>query len=130
MRLWRPGSSQLSCHNQTDPLPGPPNIATWIKASMAAFHSAVKFETGSVLINQDEQIRRSSVLSAAAYVGRRSAEPAMCEKCKELDQKIERYRVLSQSATDQPTIDRFKELIRDLYEQKIALHTTPAGPKK
>lgn len=21
MRLWRPGSSQLSCHNQTDPLP-------------------------------------------------------------------------------------------------------------
>jgi hypothetical protein len=23
MRLWRPGSSQLSCHNQTDPLPRP-----------------------------------------------------------------------------------------------------------
>jgi hypothetical protein len=57
-------------------------------------------------------------------------EPAMCEKCKELDQEIKRYRELSQSATDHPTIDRFKELIRDLYEQKIALHTTPAGPKK
>jgi hypothetical protein len=58
------------------------------------------------------------------------AGPVMCEKCKELDQKIEHYRELSQSATDQPTIDRFKELIRDLYEQKIALHATPAAPKK
>src|SRR6202048_2395471 len=45
---------------------------------------------------------------------KKAAEPAMCEKCKELDQKIEHYRELSQSATDQPTIDRFKELIRDL----------------
>jgi hypothetical protein len=25
MRLWRPGSSQLSCHNQTDPLPNYPS---------------------------------------------------------------------------------------------------------
>jgi hypothetical protein len=54
----------------------------------------------------------------------------MCEKCKGLDQKIEHYRELSQSATDQPTIDRFKELIRDLFDQKIALHTKPAGSKK
>jgi hypothetical protein len=54
----------------------------------------------------------------------------MCEKCNELDQKIERYRELSQSATDQPIIDRFKELIRGLYEQKIALHATPAEPNK
>jgi hypothetical protein len=54
----------------------------------------------------------------------------MCEKCKELDEKIEQYRRLSQSATDQPTIDRFKELIRDLYEQKIAFHTRLAEPKK
>jgi len=54
----------------------------------------------------------------------------MCEKCKELDDEIERYREQSQSATDQPAIDRFKELIRDLYEQKIALHATPAEPMK
>jgi hypothetical protein len=58
---------------------------------------------------------------------RENLEPAMCEKCKELDQH---YRDLSQSAIDQPTIDRFKELIRDLYEQKIALHARPAEPKK
>jgi hypothetical protein len=54
----------------------------------------------------------------------------MCEKCKELDQRIEHYRRLSQSITDLTTIVRFKEAIRDLYEQKIALHARPAEPKK
>jgi hypothetical protein len=54
----------------------------------------------------------------------------MCDKCIELDKKIEHYRELSQSATDQPTIDRFKELIGDLFDQKVALHTKPAGPNK
>jgi hypothetical protein len=53
----------------------------------------------------------------------------MCEKCKELDQKIEHYRRLSQSITNQPTIDRFQEAIRDLFDQKLALHTAPE-PKK
>jgi hypothetical protein len=60
----------------------------------------------------------------------RDAEPTMCEKCNELDQKIEHYRGLSQSITDQPTIDRFKEAIRGLYGQKIALHARPAEPTK
>jgi hypothetical protein len=46
---------------------------------------------------------------------------AMCEKCKELDQSIEHYRRLSQSITDQPTIDRFKEAIGNLFDQKLAL---------
>jgi len=54
----------------------------------------------------------------------------MCEKCKELDRKIEHCRELSQSATDQPIIGRFKETIRDLYEQKIALHAQPAEPEE
>jgi hypothetical protein len=90
------------------------------------------FESGGILINEDEQIRRSSVLSAAAHIGppMRDMDPAMCKKCKELDQAIEHYRELSQSATDQLTIDRFKELIRDLYKQKISLHARPAEPKK
>jgi hypothetical protein len=54
----------------------------------------------------------------------------MCDKCKELDGQIEHYRRLSQSITDQPTIDRFQEAIRDLFDQKLALHTVPAEPKK
>jgi hypothetical protein len=54
----------------------------------------------------------------------------MCDKCTQIDKMIEQYRGQSQSATDQPTIDRFKELIRDLYDQKIALHAKPAEPTK
>jgi hypothetical protein len=54
----------------------------------------------------------------------------MCDKCKELDQRIEQYGRLSQSVTDQPTIDRFQEVIRDLHDQKLSLHTKPAEPKK
>jgi len=54
----------------------------------------------------------------------------MCEKCKELDQKIEHYRRLSQSITNQPTIDRFKEAIGDLFDQKLSLHSKPAEQKK
>jgi hypothetical protein len=61
---------------------------------------------------------------------RANAELAMCEKCKELDQKIEHYRELSRSTTDQPTNDGLKELIRDLCEQKIALHSKPTEPTK
>ena len=57
---------------------------------------------------------------------RANAEPDMCDKCIELDKKIEQYRRQSRSTTDQPTIDRLKELIGDLVEQKIALHTKPA----
>jgi hypothetical protein len=54
----------------------------------------------------------------------------MCDKCKELDEGIEQYRRLSQLVTDQPTIDRFQEVIRDLHDQKIGLHVMPVGPKK
>ena len=54
----------------------------------------------------------------------------MCDKCKELDQRIEQYRRLSQTITDQPTIDRFKEAIGDLFIKRLDLHTLPAEPKK
>jgi len=37
---------------------------------------------------------------------------------------------LSQSITDQPAIDRFKEAIGDLFVQKLDLHTVPAKPKR
>jgi hypothetical protein len=78
----------------------------------------------------NESLAHPSYSSGQHWPPMRDSEPAMWEKCKELDQEIDQYRELSQSATDQPTIDRFKELIRDLFEQKIALHTTPAEPKK
>jgi hypothetical protein len=46
----------------------------------------------------------------------------MCDKCKELDEKIARYSRLSASVTDEPTIDRFTALIEELETQKIGLH--------
>jgi hypothetical protein len=46
----------------------------------------------------------------------------MCDKCVELDKKIERYRMLSSAVADQLTIDRIKELIADLLAQKTTLH--------
>jgi len=54
----------------------------------------------------------------------------MCEKCKEFDERIEQYQRLSKSITHQPTIDRFQEAIRDLFDQKLALHAVPVEPKK
>ncbi|MEA3159449.1 MAG: hypothetical protein QOD95_997 [Gammaproteobacteria bacterium] len=46
----------------------------------------------------------------------------MCEKCVELDGKIEHYRVLASCTTDQPILDGIKELIEQMQAQKVALH--------
>jgi hypothetical protein len=46
----------------------------------------------------------------------------MCDKCTELDDRIERYLRISSSINDQLTIDRIKELIEDVRAQKAALH--------
>jgi beta-phosphoglucomutase-like phosphatase (HAD superfamily) len=52
----------------------------------------------------------------------------MCEKCVEIDGKIEHYRSLALSIADQPTIDGIKELIERLKEQRVALHPNkPVG---
>jgi hypothetical protein len=46
----------------------------------------------------------------------------MCEKCKELDDKIERYNRIAQSITDQWTVDRIKLLLDELRAEKARLH--------
>ena len=46
----------------------------------------------------------------------------MCDKCTELDVKIERYRRIAFSINDQLTIDRIEALIAELKVQKAALH--------
>jgi hypothetical protein len=46
----------------------------------------------------------------------------MCENCIEIDKRIERYRRILGSISDQITIDRSKELIADLQAQKASLH--------
>jgi hypothetical protein len=46
----------------------------------------------------------------------------MCEKCVELDSKIEHYRLLASRLTDQPLLDGIKELIERMQVQKAAFH--------
>jgi hypothetical protein len=46
----------------------------------------------------------------------------MCDKCIELDGKIERYQRLSSGITDQATLDGIKQLIEHAKAQKTALH--------
>jgi FAD/FMN-containing dehydrogenase len=46
----------------------------------------------------------------------------MCEKCVELDGKIEHYQRLSSKITDQLTLDGIKELIERMKAQKAVLH--------
>jgi beta-phosphoglucomutase-like phosphatase (HAD superfamily) len=46
----------------------------------------------------------------------------MCDKCIELDAKIEHYQRMASRITDQPLLDGIKELIERMRAQKAALH--------
>jgi hypothetical protein len=71
-----------------------------------------------------EQIGRQFVFTAGGQSGplRVGQRGAMCEKCIEIDRKIERYRRIQQSILDQYTVDQTKQLVADLEAQKAALH--------
>jgi hypothetical protein len=49
-------------------------------------------------------------------------EAAMCDKCKELDEKIEHYRRIGRYINDQLTLERLNAVIDDAELQKAALH--------
>ena len=51
----------------------------------------------------------------------------MCDKCQELEKKIERYRRLAFSINDQLTIDRFDQLIKETEAEKAKLHPINNG---
>ena len=46
----------------------------------------------------------------------------MCDKCVELDKKIEHYRRLVAQVTDQLTTERVGKLIETMEAQKVAFH--------
>jgi hypothetical protein len=46
----------------------------------------------------------------------------MCEKCIQIDAKIDHYQRLSVLITDQPTHDAIKKLIEGMQAEKTALH--------
>jgi len=50
----------------------------------------------------------------------------MCEKCIEIDRRIERLKFIATRITDQQTLDGAAKLVAELEAQKAALHPTPA----
>ena len=49
----------------------------------------------------------------------------MCEKCAEIDTKIEHYQFLSRLVIDQPTLDGIQKLVEQMKAEKVALHAEP-----
>jgi hypothetical protein len=47
----------------------------------------------------------------------------MCERCDEIDKKIERYRRLARSIIDQPALEGIDRLIAALEETKVSFHS-------
>jgi hypothetical protein len=46
----------------------------------------------------------------------------MCEKCNELDSKIQHYERMRLAIADQVTMDRIKELVAEMRGQKASIH--------
>ena len=46
----------------------------------------------------------------------------MCEECKPIDERIERYRRLAKGINDPQTIDVIARMVAELEAQKKALH--------
>lgn len=57
---------------------------------------------------------------------RANAELGMCEKCAELDRKIEHDERISFLIGDQLTVGRIKELVAKMKSEKAELHPFPA----
>ncbi len=46
----------------------------------------------------------------------------MCDKCVELDGKIEHYRKLALAVSDRLTLDGIADLIKEMEAQKVQFH--------
>jgi hypothetical protein len=49
----------------------------------------------------------------------------MCEKCVELDAKIDRYKQMARMITDRRTLDGIAKIIEEANAEKAALHPEP-----
>jgi hypothetical protein len=59
---------------------------------------------------------------AANYGCPRECGTHMCDKCIELDKKIEHYERLVSGMVDALTLERIRELVREMTAQNAALH--------
>jgi hypothetical protein len=46
----------------------------------------------------------------------------MCDKCVELDEKIEHYRKLASAVSDRITVERIADLIKSMEARKLRFH--------
>jgi hypothetical protein len=46
----------------------------------------------------------------------------MCEKCTEIDTKIEHYQYLSRMVTDRLTVEGIEKVVEQMKAEKVALH--------
>lgn len=46
----------------------------------------------------------------------------MCDKCQQLETKIQHYRMIATQAFDSLTVERIKEFVRELELRKEAMH--------
>jgi hypothetical protein len=70
----------------------------------------------------DHEQKPGPIVLIEGQLTRANAVAAMCDKCVELDKKLEQYRRLASSITDQLTIDRLNKLIKDTVTEKAKLH--------
>ncbi len=66
---------------------------------------------------QSPAVRLIELQSLSADVNR-----PMCQRCVELDSKIEQYKRIAGSITDQLTLERINELVKRMTAEKAALH--------
>ena len=46
----------------------------------------------------------------------------MCEKCKELDDRIEHYQKLAKSIADERTVAGIREIVTEMEAERASLH--------
>jgi hypothetical protein len=46
----------------------------------------------------------------------------MCDRCVEVDDKINHYKRIAASITDQTTLDRIKQVVAEMKAEKASLH--------
>jgi hypothetical protein len=74
------------------------------------------------MIIQNEQIGRFAVILSNRQLPRANAGTEMCEKCIEIDAKIEHYQRLSSMVTDPRALDAIKKLVEQMKAKKVTLH--------
>jgi hypothetical protein len=53
----------------------------------------------------------------------------MCDKCVEVDRKIDRYRKILRQLSDEPAREKLQQFIAECVGEKIGFHTAPADKK-